>query len=753
MLSIVRRWLPALAAFCIHAGAGAQIDGGGRIATRVVAQRLVLRCELSSATKRIPAHLTIELDSAGGFELHGRAAQGLEIVEGDPVTVHLAGFKLRDLVPEAMGRERSQVFDDVTKYHATELGEVPCVGALGFGVLKSFHLVFDLARHEVTLSPARSAGEPPPTAGDGVVLPLDVTNGVAWFPVEVAGSKEGMFLLGTSRFDTAIDEALCRRLGRPAGDVGMVEAGTLDFSPYVAFRPSSVDGFHPAGALGATGINLLQCLRAEIDVANRRIQLAASAPARFPEMDLAYFQSMVSGGPGPVEDYLVRFPAERLSPEAAQLLLDRRLEGALDDPEALERAISWIQKTTAEDRRATKALDLMDLFERYQLERFQIIAARAGIEKGRLDRDPTAVHKLHARLGELELEGGRLDEAWRHLLSASFGMKEDGMVNLNLGLLYEKKGKHGRAFSRFVQAVITEDAAARALDGLKRAQAALGGEAAMSIDVIERLIEGRVPGYRTANRFQPTDKTWQGRTCVAQLFCDAQIPERNAADLAFDALASYFAREQLCVLAYHLPMAGLDGLTSPVALEAARDYQIGGPMAIFNGTRRVEGTGREDDKERFFEDYKRQVLAELEKPAAQRLELSAKVVDGEVRAEIVASGPADAATLDLVLAERGVLFPGKSKIAVHHWVVRGRLQPVAGSAAPSPKRAFAVRIDAVTAQLEEALQDLESQSGASLALWPTSIDPRQLSVVALLKSPSGEILQAAHANVAPAETP
>ena len=69
------------------------------------------------------------------------------------------------------------------------------------------------------------------------------------------------------------------------------------------------------------------------------------------------------------------------------------------------------------------------------------------------DRYPDAVHQLHAQLGTILLDAGESREAWKHLLSAAFGLPEDGMVNLQLGRFYEQEGRYRRAFSRYVQGI------------------------------------------------------------------------------------------------------------------------------------------------------------------------------------------------------------------------------------------------------------------------------------------------------------
>ena len=106
------------------------------------------------------------------------------------------------------------------------------------------------------------------------------------------------------------------------------------------------------------------------------------------------------------------------------------------------------------------------------------MAGELGIEGGRTDRYPNSVHQLHATLGEILLDQDEDKRAWRHLLSAAFGVPDDGPVNLNLGRFYEKQERYNRALSRYVQAVIKVETGEQALEGLERVQRKMGDTAA-----------------------------------------------------------------------------------------------------------------------------------------------------------------------------------------------------------------------------------------------------------------------------------
>ena len=63
--------------------AGAQ----ARLPVRVVQGRLVVTCDLSTARRRLPANLFLDLESPSTLELHNQAAAGLQAENGDGSTI------------------------------------------------------------------------------------------------------------------------------------------------------------------------------------------------------------------------------------------------------------------------------------------------------------------------------------------------------------------------------------------------------------------------------------------------------------------------------------------------------------------------------------------------------------------------------------------------------------------------------------------------------------------------------------------
>ncbi|MFG0316051.1 MAG: tetratricopeptide repeat protein, partial [Planctomycetota bacterium JB042] len=662
--------VPAAAALALFLGGAANgaedADGSTTFPVRIVAEKLVVFCDLSTSARRIPAHLFVELDTACGLRLHNRAAGPLR-AEGDdgttrPITIHLPG---RELVVERREHGPEEVYERFTKYHSKELGEDAVVGSLGADLLRGHRVILDLANERMTLAPPGDTSEPAPEPPeDATVVPLTLVDGLAWVPVRDAAGEPAAMALTTSTFDTILDPSFCARFDRPAGDVGPLEVAGVDLARYVAFRPETVPRVHPDGVAGTIGLNLLRHFRVEIDRVHRRALLTETAPPSFPEADLAFFRARAEEEAEPLKRYLEEHPGSRLAIDAARLLLDLQLDEGAEEEE-LGRTLRWVVEAYPEDLRATAADDLMQELAEAGAREAVVPLGEIGVESGRDDRDPNAVHRIHARLGHVLLEEGEERRAWKHLLSAAFGLPEDGMVNLDLGRVYERQGRDRRAFSRYVQAVIVPESGPAALEGLERVQARLGGDARMSVETIERRIAGKVLSFGTASKYRPGDDP-TNRVALVELFTNAHTRGTLAGELAFEGLESHFPPEHAVLLSYHLPAPELEPLVNDLAF--ARAAQLGVSRLEFrvDGEATAPARARKEQREELYEYTRGLVVEALRRPAPLSLALTARRDGGRVAGELVVEGEGRwGRVVHVLLAERAVLFPGKNEVPIH----------------------------------------------------------------------------------------
>lgn len=725
----------------------AQGTNTARIPVKVVDGKLVAACDLSTEHRRIPANLLLEYEKPAGLELHNRATQPLRAERRDgstiPITIHFPGI---DIVVERREHGDEDFLNEFTKYNAAALGENAAVGTIGAEIFGQYHVTLDLAAGFVELSDPR--GRSAPQEGDDVV-PMTMHGGLVWLQVIDPDERPRALALGTGRYDTVVDEVLCDAFGKPAGNIGSLRVGQHDISAFVAPRPEEVILAHPDGAVGMVGLNLLEHFRISIDRENRVARLVNTVPADFPQVDFEYFQALLEEEADPLEAFIDKHPEARLAREAAERLLEYRLDE--EDDDACVRAIQKLVATRTEDLRATAALDAMAELSNAGRPKLVIAAGEHGVPFGRDDRYPDAVHKIHAKLGQVRFDLGEERQAWRNLLSAAFGMPEDGPVNYNLGRYYEAQGRPKRAFSRYLQAAISPDSGPQAMAGLERVQATLGDGQAFDVDLIDRMIEGKVQRFGAASKFKPSDEDVTNRIVLGEFFTNAQFEQAIGGALANEGLLSHFERHHLAMIAYHLPDPENEPLVNELSAAMATRLEVPGPYVhVFNGRTAAPGGGRASDREGVYNRCRRAVLDELLESSANEISITGRVQDGIVSGDVTVSGPAGIeAHVQVLLVERGVLFPGKSKVVVHRMVARGSLLQTIDGVAYAPtdgamRIPFSKSLVDMSAANEKYLDDRQAAGEGAVVKMSLAIDPRQVSVIAILRDwSSNTVLQAA----------
>ncbi|MHC4954335.1 MAG: tetratricopeptide repeat protein [Planctomycetota bacterium] len=696
--------------------ASAQPAEGIPVPVRIVAGRLFVRCDVSSPTRRIPAHLLVELERPVGLHLHPRSLRPLGPAPGSPLTIHFPGLKLETTKWTPSGNEP---YRTLTRRYAPELNEIAVIGSIGSTLLRDYHLVLDLPGGVMRFAPPRPRSDERPTGA----IAVEFDGAKIRLPIQYAGSKTGWMLLGTSQYDTLFDRATCVKLGKPAGDIGAVRVGPLDLAQRVALRPGKLPGSEPA----ATGINLLEGLRVTIDRVNGHVVIEEAKPAKFPATDLAFFRTLVQEDADPIERWLEKNAKNRLAPEAADLLLERRLRDEADEKVA-GRAVQYVIETQPEDLRATRAWELMPVLDENDRDDLVLVAGKLGLPTGRKDRDAQAVYKLHSRMGAVYFIEGNRKEAWRHLLSAAFGYPDHGPTNYWLGQFYEREGRLTRAFSRYLQAAIQEETTRQGMEGLERIQGKMKPGERLDVETVERLVSGKVPAFTAPDRFEAEESTKTGRVVLAELFTHSHARTCLAPDLAFDGLLSHFPRERVAVLVHHVSILAPDGLACAASNERAQLLGATGPgTAVIDGMEPLALRGRDEHVEARYRRVKGAVRRALKRKTSYALRIDAKRDGARISGTVTPTGPESERVVTVYLVERGVVFAGQSKIVVHHMVVRARL----ADKKYEPGKPVRFEID---------LAD-RTKGG----VFKIPLDPRQMAVVALIRDDvSNRVHQAAY---------
>lgn len=796
---------PGGAAAAQSSSEDAGVPIGGSIPVQVVAGKLIVACDLATAANRIPVNLFIEYEGRHGLQLHNRAARGLraESPNGTPRPITMLFPEFQVVVPaRELGPE--DVFEEFTKYHSAEIGENALVGSIGTEFFKDWTVTFDLASGEVRLESPATSAEIAASAServtstlvepDGtVVAPLTMLDDIAWLPVRWNSGEPAGLMLGTAQYDTRVDAGAARSVGRPAGDVGSVRLGEIDFAEYVAFRPERIVQVHPDRPLGITGLGLLESMHVRVDHARREIRMRPVRAANFPEADLDFFLARAEENPDALLRFLETYGGARHAAEAARLLLDYAIADAAPTEE-IEVAVQWIFDTMEGELRTTRMLDLMQEMSDAGEVTTVVAAGRLGIEAGRDDRYPNAVHEVHGLLGRTLLDRGEGDEAWRHLLSAAFGLPEDGRVNYDLGRFYEGQKRYRRAFSRYVQAVLSPESGALAIDAMQRVQPLLEAEAGdtrepYSVAMVERMIAGKVRSFGASSPFVRSEDTPVLRTVLVEFFTNGNFgtEERGGAiggALGFEGLIGHFAPDALSegdadaaeddgaslesknsganaedvnivFLEHHLPRPRPDSLCTELGATRAALLGVADPNTIvIDGVIPSAGAGKWRDAEEIYNRGRNATISRLAVLGDHEVDvLEATYEDGVLSGSVEVFGPAEEdLVLEIVLAEGRVLYPGTSGVVVHRRVARGSLLGASGPLPFTPEIVgdedeVTFQFQRSVAEIEEEislyLNRLEAEGAGSAPRISMKIDSREMRVIALLYSETtGAILSA-----------
>ncbi|MFN3193770.1 MAG: tetratricopeptide repeat protein [Aureliella sp.] len=747
-------------------------DGGGSIPVQVIDGRLVVACDISGPRLRVPINLWLDFDGAYGLQLHNRAAFNLPAEDRSgkpfPLTLHFPDFTL-EVARRELGPEED--FEEFTKYHSKEIGENALSGAIGSQILKHFDVVFDLPNGQIVLAePGQLSSAAPDTAGGEIIVDISLQNDLAWLPVQLTGSSKPLkkaFAIGTSRYDSLLDRQLCNSLRRPAGNVGSVICEEIDFSPFVAFRPEDVVQTHPEGVAGVMGLNLLESFRIHVDRQSLRATIRQGSRPKYPEEEFKWFQTMIAEDRDLVLAWLREYGDTRLGREAAEFLLTLMLDEGADDEEFAQ-AIQWVNDTMPEDLRATRMFDLMEELVNEGETGFGIAAGEIGVKSARQDRYPESNYKLHGRLGELLIESD-LRESWRHLLSAAFGLPDDGMINLNLARVYEANGKKKRAFSRYIQALVKEESSELAMEALMRMDQELPPEERITIETIDRMISGRVRNYSAPDQFQPDDQRGN-HIGLVEFFTNAYVGNESRGGAIGGAMGnqgvmSHFGPNDCVFLSYHLSVPRIDPLANSLAQFMAEWLGVTGPVVqIVDGVHPLPGAGKHRDAEKIYKATRDMVANRLKKNVTLSLSSSATLAGTNLSGSVLISGPEIGSPEDIdmppivvqvVVAERGVVFHGSSGVVIHRMLARGLATdgPQSGIAfLPDDEGKLEIRFDRNLHDLEtentvflDALEEGQTRGGTRMGL---RIEPKSVEVIVVARNAeTGEVLQAAQSTL------
>ena len=735
----------------------------GRFKVQVVGGRLVASCRISSDTASVPANLFIAYDRLCGLELHNQATKALKVEFPDgrskPITINVPG----GLDIEVDRREHGDevYLNEFTKAYSEELEELAVVGTIGANVLSNYFVTFDVGNGSVEVRKPAEATLDQPQGPESVYIQAAVTSQLVWLPIKLKNKFRRVLAIGSAIYDSVVDIDLCDEFDAPSGDIGSVVSGGFDFSKAIPWRPEDYTLVHVDGALGTLGINFLETYRVSIDRVNSWVGLTKVAAIPFPTEERAFFEARATEESKPVAHWLETNSSTRLGFEAADLLLQLYVDDGEPDAVVMK-AVEWVGKTRLKKLLATQSIDVVKML--MEAARFEaaVAAGKAGLKGGRVDRYPESVHRLHAMMGQVLLDTNRDREAWEHLMSAAFGLNEaigeadQARVNLLLGRYYEKIKRYKRALSRYVQAVVTPEAGPQAIEALVRLQTKMGGEP-FSVDLVDKLIAGKVRNMTAPTKFEENDATASNRCTLVEHVINPHLGGKRkgmwrafteGGSMVFEAIRSHYPEDRVAMISYHIPMPKPISIMNEVSM-AAGERSNGRPVFMIDGRPALRGALEYYQADSSYDAGRKAINARLGLESDFEVDVDAKIKDGVITGTAIVDGPSRRGlVVQILLAEKGVLYPGMGATVVHRFVARAFLtKDLEGEMFVSKPDGMRVPFSRSIADIVKAnrtfLEAYEKKNNVDATRLSVDIATDQLALIVVLRNAiSNEVLQA-----------
>ena len=665
---------------------------------KVINGRLCARCTIGGPSVSIPAHVVIDLGSTASLAVHEKTGKLLGLGGDAKATLTFGGVVLSDVSAKSTGIAS---LESLNRLYASELSDIPAAAIMGMKALSGYVVEVNVSEGILKLLPPKVDEQADVDAGNeelSAVIPYETHDQGLWLSGQGPDNFPLRVRFSTERYDTVIDSLVADMTGAAGGDLEELLVGPVNIAKFVALRPEDLSGT-PGRPDVVLGTNLLQCFRVVIDGSGRTLRLEQVRQPEFPSEEREFFVARANEDSETIERFLETHVQSRLAIEGSRLLLKQRLGEYPHSRERIGKAMDLLVAASPVERRAETMVGLADeLLATDGGSGLAADALRKGLESAKEDLNASAGYEIHARLGKLALKQNNLKEARRHLLSAAFGMPKDGTVNLLLGELYEKSGKSMRAWSRYIQAAISEDAPTEALSGLDRLNRDAAFRAEFTMEDAERLLEGRTVEFHPAGRYcQEVAKDASGPIELIELFTCMDNSQTLAAELAFSGLSEYYENTEVSFIAYHLSVPESNPLMCGVSKSRQDFYGVKGtPVAYFNGGAGTSSGGDFGQVADVYADYRQKSLASKESGASWRIDGQVNIREDDItgRIEVEGSEASNDYRLWVVLCEKAVMVPGANTLLLHKHVARALMSPAEGFVLPaqSGKRVFDIGI-------------------------------------------------------------
>ena len=441
---------------------------------KLIDRKMVVSLELASRSNSQHLSFFIEPDKDHALSVHPQVIEfmGLQRGESEVDLVSVNGGRAPINVNDISVFPDDDALRRASEMFSAELSDVILAGSLGRKFLDDYLVEINISEGNIKLYSPDSVGAETDNLGDVIFLGNKDKDGVLSFPYKNNNNEMGAFEV-SGDYSTAI--ATNDSVDIP-DSVYLEEAKkygekVINVIDYAAIRKVSVA--LPDGNNGSDdvtdevksesslqrlklGVSFIQNFRVVIDYKNYRLGLTKTTspePSKILE-DQKFYRAEAAKSPDHIVEFLEKYPDNEHAEEASKMLLEWRISNQAGEAEMIE-AARWVRDTAPKKGRGKYMMDLVERVRNERADDYRLAVAigEMGLSVVRQDGDPGNLYRLHNLLGETRLQNDDIQGAWRHFLSAAFGMSRSPEINLNLGLVYEKKGRIRRAYSRYRRAL------------------------------------------------------------------------------------------------------------------------------------------------------------------------------------------------------------------------------------------------------------------------------------------------------------
>ncbi len=219
---------------------------------------------------------------------------------------------------------------------------------------------------------------------------------------------------------------------------------------------------------------------------------------------------------------------------------------------------------------------------------------------------------------------------------------------------------------------------------------------------------------------------------------------------------SHFGNQECVFLSYHLPEPRLEPLVTPLAQHMARWLLVSGPaMQLVDGVIPAPGAGKHRQAEEIYEETRDAVVSRLQMWTPFDIRTTAELNGNALRGHVVIDGPnvdplSGEFVVQVIIAQRGVVFHGSSGVVIHRMLARGIATPGSLNGVeyqPDQQGRFEFDFARDLAELEGEnaayLDSLRAGRTAGSSQMGLRIDPHSVELIVLVRdASSGEVAQA-----------